>query len=348
MTTTKKQAQQQIDEALKPKIKTWQDRDAELSGITWLWKGWFPNGMVTLVCGRVGAAKSATLLDLSREITEGGDFPDGKPAQQGKVVWVDLEGTEGMNQERAKSWNIDLTKLIEITNFQIGNPAAIEALETAAAIPDVRLIVIDSLGAAVVDESKPETMLFVLKCAEIAKKNDIAVAILHHPRKLSQWESQGVITLDRVRGSSKIVQFARSVIAIDFPDPAQPLRRRWNPLKLSPLALPEPLGFDINQRVQDPDHFDVFWTTAPSKPKREGPREVAINLLMVALDKGPKPIEDLKKLSTTAQISWRTMKRARTDIGIVTVKMPGSQELAWSLPAVQHSGYGTNKPGATI
>ena len=45
--------------------------------VTWLWPGWIPRGMITLLCAAPGAGKSYFALDLARRLIAGLPWPDG-------------------------------------------------------------------------------------------------------------------------------------------------------------------------------------------------------------------------------------------------------------------------------
>src|SRR5512139_3068379 len=50
---------------------------AQLRPIDWLWPGWIPRGMLTVLGASPGAGKSLVGLDLARRIIHGMGFPDG-------------------------------------------------------------------------------------------------------------------------------------------------------------------------------------------------------------------------------------------------------------------------------
>ena len=64
-----------------------------LPPVRWLWHGWIPQGMVSLLGAFQGTGKSYFVLDLARTIIEGGPWPDGQPVEQiGNVIYVEAEG----------------------------------------------------------------------------------------------------------------------------------------------------------------------------------------------------------------------------------------------------------------
>ena len=52
---------------------------AGIPPVSWLWPGWIPRGMITLLCAAPGAGKSYLALDLARRLIAGLPWPDGAP-----------------------------------------------------------------------------------------------------------------------------------------------------------------------------------------------------------------------------------------------------------------------------
>ena len=97
-----------------------------------------------------------------------------------------------------------------------------QALLEAAFRDDIRLIVVDSLrGAHRGRENDSDLISLVGWLAAMARDTGKPVLLTHHLRKRSQGEGEEV-TLDRIRGTSAILQPARVVWALDRPDPTDP------------------------------------------------------------------------------------------------------------------------------
>lgn len=64
--------------------------------IEWLWPSWLPRGVVTLMDGNPGVAKSTVVADLVARITTAGSWPDGGPVGGvGRVMWITTEDDPG-------------------------------------------------------------------------------------------------------------------------------------------------------------------------------------------------------------------------------------------------------------
>ena len=50
-----------------------------MKSINWLWKGWIPQGYITIWAGETGAGKSTVLADVTARITTGAPWPGEQP-----------------------------------------------------------------------------------------------------------------------------------------------------------------------------------------------------------------------------------------------------------------------------
>jgi hypothetical protein len=84
-----------------------------LPPVEWLWPGWIPRSMLSLLGAAPGAGKSLLALDLCRRIIQGEDFPDGAPGPEpgAHVVYVDAENVPQLLNERAQAWHMDRSRL---------------------------------------------------------------------------------------------------------------------------------------------------------------------------------------------------------------------------------------------
>jgi hypothetical protein len=85
---------------------------AELS---WLWRGWIPFGLLSMVAGSPGIGKSSFVLDaLGRPVMMGANWPDGLrgPKTPGSVMWVDTEASQGILAHRIRKWRLPGARII--------------------------------------------------------------------------------------------------------------------------------------------------------------------------------------------------------------------------------------------
>jgi hypothetical protein len=312
---------------------TWADLDDIFAPIAWEWGGWIPRGFLTLLVGESGTGKSilalhfcALFLGAKALWPDSSDFS----GQLGDVLWVEAEEAQWLNWERATTWGLPVARIHTpfadpMHGVQLENPAHRRAIERAARRAEVRFIVVDSLsGASRGDENTIEILSIVKWLAALARDAGKAVLLLHHLRKPGLLDNSGRSELARVRGHSSIVQPTRVVLALDTPDPLDPETRRLRVVKNNIGPLPEPLGL----RIAD---GGVLFCDAPEPPARVSALEEAVEALKLILAGGPRLIQDVKQDLDDCAVSWRTARRAKGQLGIVSRHVDGAWQ--WALPA---------------
>ena len=201
------------------------------------------------------------------------------------------------------------------------------AIRSTAQRPDVRAIFVDSLrGAAGGSENSSEFMEAVLWLAELARDAGKPVVLVHHLRKPGEDDRASAVTLDRLRGSSAIVQPARVIWAVDAPDPDRPTRRRLSVIKSNLARFAEPIGFDVTEA-------GVEFGDAPEPPRKETQVAKATDLLLSLLADGPVMATDIFNEARQAGVSERTVRNAKKELRVVARKRPGDRRWEWALPA---------------
>ena len=315
--------------------------------IEWLWPGWIPKGMVSLLVGQPSVGKSIFALHLCRAVIKGlpwlGGYKPEEKAQAGKAVWVDMEHILRVLIERAKRFGIEKEILIprlpveDRLGWYIPSPETEEGysvLEEICVRCKPNLIVIDSLGGAFQgdENSKKETAQFLKKLSVLADRYNVALVLIHHLRKKSPFSPSSSVDLDKIRGSSSIAQFVRSVIWLDKPDPRQPDVVRV--VQAKPLdKRPESFGF----RIIDGELSFGEAPEAPSERKEPSRMEQAIEFLKDFLSNGEKPSKEVYEAGKEAGFAKRTLKRAKEKLGI-TAEKQGSQWY-WKLPQLEEEDF---------
>ncbi len=155
---------------------------------------------------------------------------------------------------------------------------------------DVSLVIVDSLrGAHQMDEDSSKMIMIVKLLAELARDVNKPVLVTHHPRKPSFTDSDE-ITLDQLRGSSAIVQLARMVWAVAWPDHTKE-NRRMSVIKSNLGKYPNPISFQIT------DTGVIFVEAPQPSQKEETQTKKAENIISELLKNGPVPHEKVKRLS---------------------------------------------------
>lgn len=254
------------------KFSTWEDLDAILGPIEWYCEKWLPKAFLTMIVGRSSEGKSMLALQIAASFLVGRPWPDGTPYTEdtGKVIWCDTEAAQALNLERAVNWGLPIENIVSpledpLEDFLLDNPAHMNQLEELMHRHDVKACIIDSLsGGHTRDAGKAQAMTPIVKrLASICRDTGKLIQLVHHVRKAGPIDTPGEITLDMVRNSGVIVQFARMIWALDTPDISDLEHKRLHVLKTNLTKKAEPLGARIT------DTGMVFDGQAPTQPRTE-------------------------------------------------------------------------------
>ncbi len=316
----------------------------------WLWPGWLPLGHVTLLVGEPGVGKSLVALDLAARISKGLSWPDGQkihigPSQSALMIGEDFEWTV---QRRLMAQEADLKRVLLVPGVEApGDWSALDLnrrfdllLSALKEQKDVRLIVLDPLACFTgkLDLHRPGPARLVMTALKtMAERSAAAVVAVTHLSK-----SQGLTGLARAMGSVSLAAAARSVYFVTR-DPAQPDRRLMIPGKQNLTAESRALAWRIvadeqgRPKIQwepDPVPDRLEDVLRADRDKSSPACDRACDFLIEQLSGGPKPANELTTAARQNGISFATMKRAKSIVGVRSIRF-GFRESAgfrWQLP----------------
>ncbi len=313
-----------------PEPASWAALGDLIGPIVWNWQNWLPAGLLTMLVSESGTGKSALALRIAACYLTGANWPDGTSftGKPGRVVWAEAESAQAINFDRARQWGLPLDKLMTpfpdpLQDFNLFDPAHMTALYQVAELPDVKLIIVDSLSGAGNDADRPEVKDAVKALAELAKLTGKPVLLTHHLRKRGILDGD-TVNLDRVRGSSKVTQFGRVIWALDRPDGASDARR-LSVIKNNLGRFANPIGLTISET-------GIAFGDAPEPPKIETQTDKAIDIMQSKLRRGPVAALEMETELEAANISQATWKRAKGKIGVVSLRAADGR-WSWALPA---------------
>jgi len=327
-------------------IVTFQDVEEELGNVTWLWHKWIPAGLITLLAGDDGIGKSRFLIRLAQTIVQGYPWPDGQPFAipnnlAPEVMFIDTEGSHAVNLNRLKTTRVPLDRVYwfkdprsddKMMDVKLDNKTTWETFERTVVLRRPAIVMFDALrGLFSGNENSSQDVIFLERIASLGRDTKTSMLISHHPRKRQADALKGVLEKDDIRGAGAIRQWARSIIAMDTPDPDDS-RVRIRSLKSTLSTPPTDLG------MRHDDSGVTFDFAPPRVPHKETLTDRAAEFLLNSLRGGSMPQKDVRESAEAAGFTWPTVMRAKDRIGIASVPLPripgvrGAQGWIWSLP----------------
>jgi len=319
---------------------SWASLADVIGPIRWEWDGWLPRGLLTMLVSASGLGKSIAALRIAACPLRGDSWPDGSEfsGTLGKVLWCEAEAAQAVNLGRAKTWGLPLDFILTplsdpLEGVVLDEPSHRDSIAAIAGRDDVRLVVVDSLsGGNRRDENASAMLTTVTWLAELARDVAKPLLLLHHLRKSreSDPDPRYGLDLERVRGSSSIVQPARVIWGMDLPSGPNSDVRRLAQIKNNLRRFPDPLGMVVTEDGR------VIFGDAPEPHHLETAESRAADFLLRLLDRTPVLAAEILSEAEAAGIPTRTLYRAKARLRIASPKVDG--RWFWSLPPPEGSG----------
>jgi KaiC/GvpD/RAD55 family RecA-like ATPase len=300
---------QEIDARLKSgeqKLWSWKDMDDDFK-TEWLWAGWIPFAEMTLLVGQQGSGKSTLALYLADCVANNRPLPDGSHvAEQLGVLWVETEGRQVENKRRTQHLSIDTERIyrpaenarrvMDITKVE--DKALIRA---HAMRPEIGLVVIDSLGGAMMNENEATAKKVLQDLARMAQETSTTFLVIHHLRKQDPKAKSRRVALDDVRGHGGITQFSPSVIAIDYDGLEGP--RFLTHLKMNLAKAQSALTFSIGS-------MGIEWAAATSDVVARAAMDALVVFIENLVADGPMNTAEVRKRIEAEGYTLEQLRRA--------------------------------------
>jgi hypothetical protein len=325
--------------------------------VRWLWPGWLAAGKLHIVAGSPGTGKTTLAMAVAATLTIGGRWPDGSPAQTGAVaIWSGEDDPADTLLPRLLAAGADPARVHFVAAVQDANgtrpfapaddmPALSEAL---SALPDPpALLIVDPVVSAVAGDShkNAEVRRALQPLVDLAQRHRCAVLGISHFSK----GTAGRDPVDRVTGSLGFGALARVVMATakrsDEDGGGRMLARAKSNLGpdgggyVYDLEPCEPVPGIVTTRVVWGDALDgtarellASAETIADDDERSAMDE-ARDFLLTELAAGPMAAKDVYKAARECGIAERTLKRAKSALGIVAEKAAFRAGWRWALPA---------------
>lgn len=244
-----------------PQFQSLQELARSLRPIEWLWPGWIPRGMLTLLGAAQGSGKSFLALDLGFRIIHGKGFPDGAPVPRAgaPIIYVDAEMVPQILNERAEHYQVDRSRLYVMLPeagemIDLGDPKYQERLGEMCVTLQPELIIVDSLSSI---HSKGQNNVEDVRAllgflTQTANDYNLGLLLIHHIRKPGGGQQsmlQFNLGMEDLSGSGHITAMARVVMGLhvvqtgpEF-DPNGPRELKMLKTNLGPYR--DSLGFEF-------------------------------------------------------------------------------------------------------
>lgn len=328
--------------------------EVETRRVRWLWEGRLPLGKIAVLDGNPGLGKSIVTTDLAARVTTGGPMPDGSQGADGAVVLVSYEDDPGdtiVPRFQAAAGNLERLYLADAIRDHEGTlqpldvPEHVELLETLVRDVGAVLVVIDPLTAALSGDVRSGIDHHVRRALAplrtMAERTGAAVLVVRHLNKSAKVTDP----LLRGGGSIGIIGAARAGLMVGR-DPEDPERRvlAVTKMNLAPDAVSS-LGYRV---TSDPSLGvgALEWLGASEHEARDlladgggeheerGALAEAKSVLRELLAEGSVRANEARRYCREADVSERTLARARKAIGVRAEPRSNGErrEWWWSLP----------------
>ncbi len=304
---------------------------AQLPDHDWLWPGWIPRGLWTLLAAEPGTGKTYLALDLALRIVNGSDWPDGSEIKPGPVLWIDAENRPSILKQRLSTWT---EPQLERLYLMLADPNVffidLDEYSDRDRLVDMMwtirpiLAVVDSYGAASSkgENAKEDVQRLLSFLNQLVTEFNCGMLVIHHLRKAGGNQvSFAPMNLNDVRGSGHIGAMASAVMGLQWvptaanPDPNGP-RKLWC-LKSNISLMPEPIGVHLDPHADDPDVAQVTYGDAPLPYKKATKTEMCQEWLIAFLIENGEPCRPdyIQEMAKDDGFSRATLYRAHKALG---------------------------------
>jgi hypothetical protein len=327
--------------------------EIEPERVEWLWPRRIPKGKITVLDGDPDNGKSVLTTDLAARVTAGLDLPDGTPLEAAGAVIVSAEdGASDTIRPRFDAAGGEPSRALLLGDDEpFAIPEDILHLERAVKQVGAALVVIDPIMAFLsgdVNSNRDQDVRRALTpLKRMAEWTGAAVVLVRHLNK-----TQGGNPLYRGGGSIGIIGAARSGMMVGphpDSDELRVLAGQKNNLSLPPRSLAYSIETAENGSAKI-TYQGFSETTAaqllrvPEDEEEKSALTEAKEFLTSELVRTPVSAKAIKKSAREAEISERTLRRAKQVLGVLSEK-ESDGSWTWSLPDKDSEGGYTSNAG---
>jgi hypothetical protein len=292
--------------------------------VDWLWYPYIPLGKLTILEGDPGVGKSWILLAIATAISLGRGLPRVDVVPKGIVLIASAEdGKADTIRPRLNNMGADTSKIVIIDDPEARftlDDLGCDMLEKFINEVKPLVLILDPLVAYInadIDISQANQMRHITKkLATLAEKYKVAIIALRH---LTKGGSSKPIY--RGLGSIDITAAARSVLMAG--EDSDTGARGIVHIKSNLAQKGNPIGYSLTDKFYWTDG-DCDLTVARILSNDSGgmPIERAKVFLEEYLKDGAKPEKEIEDEAAFRDISERTLKRAKSEVGVKSFSRP--------------------------
>jgi RecA-family ATPase len=330
-------------------------RVADVAGerIDWLWRGWLPKKMLTILGGYGGDGKSTVMASLIAALTTGGTLPDGTAAPRTNVLMLSAEDdVAAAIRPRLDAHGADVHRVFVLKGTRVGGgedrwlDLRRDARVMAAVIAahDIGLVVIDPLSSYLpkADRNSEGDIRDALQpLLSMIETTGVAVVGIMHVGKATD----GRRAAQRLLGSTAFTALARSVLMLaEVPEARQPddadVNGKQKVLQVvksnyaippAPILFRRPLDAVIAWGGESAIGIEECFSGG-SRGRETPDRDDAEELLATMLAGGSQRATDVLAAAKESGISNATLRRARRSLGVRVYKVGLRGAWYWKLP----------------
>ena len=323
----------------KLKLLTMSDIPAE--EVRWLWYPYLPRGKITIIQGDPGEGKTTFVLALASLLTRGLPVPGNTESQPPmNIIYQTAEdGLADTVKPRLTALGADCSRVLVIDESERELTLSDRRLAQAIQETGAGLLVLDPIQAYLgdgVDMHRANEVRPIFKrLGQLAEQTGCAIVLVGHMNKM-----QGAKSAYRGLGSIDFRAAARSVLLVGrSKDDAETRVVVHDKSSLAPegasilFSLHADTGFSWSGFC-DTTASELLSGSSPAATKTEQ----AERLLLELLEKGEISSEELVRRSSALGISERTLKIAKQNQGVVSVR--GGGRWYAKLPDTSQEGKG--------
>ena len=301
--------------------------------VKWLWQPYIPSGKITLIQGDGSIGKTTVSLAIAAAVSTGtplpGEYGSGYTEPACVIVQNAEDGLADTIRPRLENFGADCDMIHNIDDDDEALSFTDERIEQTIIQTKARVCILDPVQAYFrgVNMNSANAVRPIMKhLATVAERHDCAIVLVGHLNK------QGGKSAYRGLGSIDVFAAARSVLTVGGTPANENFRVVvQNKNNLAPAGKPQSFELDAVYGFNWRGDYDITIDEVMNgKPKTETQLAKARRLIENALRNGVVLAVEMEELAEENGISQKTFNRAKTELGVISVKRGG--QWYWDMP----------------